>query len=123
MRLPRTVLLIALTAASGAATAQDTLGMAEVKSLITEKTVDIVILSSGQPFRSYHAASGDMIVQRADAMEFAGRWKVREDGSHCVYFDRESCGKLSKNADGTYTRIVDGVPTFRWVKITPGKDF
>jgi hypothetical protein len=92
------------------AQAQATLSMAEVKTLITDKTVDIHNLSTGLPFRAYHAASGEMIVQRADAMEFSGRWSVRADGAHCVYFDVESCGSLSKNA-------------FTWLKVTPGKDF
>ncbi|MDH4094050.1 MAG: hypothetical protein OEV81_04610 [Betaproteobacteria bacterium] len=32
-------------------------------------------------------------------------------------------GSTEKNACGTYTRIVNGVPAFRWLKVTPGKDF
>lgn len=30
---------------------------------------------------------------------------------------------VAKNADGTHTRIVDGVPTIKWTRITPGKAF
>lgn len=125
-RTPTTASLLlcaAVAAFSVPASAQGSLGMAEVKALITDKTVDIHNLSTGLYFRAYYAASGDMIVQRADAMEFAGRWSVRPDGAHCVYFDVETCGKIEKNTDGAYTRAVGGKPAYRWLKVTPGKDF
>ena len=35
----------------------------------------------------------------------------------------EVCAKVEKNADGSYTRVVNGVPSFKWTRITPGKDF
>jgi hypothetical protein len=125
MRIPRLVraALLPLVLVPALAQAQATLGMAEVKTLIAEKTVDIHNLSTGLQSRAFYAASGELIVQRADAMEFSGRWSVRPDGALCVYFDVESCGSLSKNADGTYTRTVGGKPAFTWLKVTPGKDF
>jgi hypothetical protein len=119
----RTTLLAALAAWPCAAAAQDTLGLAEVKALITDSTVDMQRLSDGASFRTYYAASGDVILQRSDAAAFAGRWSVRADGTLCVYFDVETCGSTEKNADGTYTRIVGGKPAFTWLKVTPGKDF
>lgn len=64
-----------------------------------------------------------MIIQRADAMEFSGRWSLRPNGMLCVYFDMENCGTIHKDGDGSYTRMVEGKPTFRWLKISPGKDF
>jgi hypothetical protein len=112
-----------LAAAGIPALAAEPMGMAEVKALITGRTVDIQNLSSGQAFRAYYAESGDVIIQRADAMEFSGRWSLRPNGMHCVYFDVENCGTIQKNADGTYTRIVGGKPAFKWLKITPGKAF
>ncbi len=123
MRLLRTALWAALTAWSCATAAQGALAIDEVKALIAGNTVDVHRLSDGASFRNYFAASGDAILQRADAAEFAGRWSVRADGTLCVFFDTEICGSTEKNADGTYTRIVNGAPTFRWLKITPGKAF
>lgn len=102
--------------------AQVQLGMDELKALVTDNTVDVRNLSGGQDFRVHYAASGQMIVQRSDAVEIHGRWDVRVDGSHCVSVDREVCAKVVKNADGTYMRIVDGVPSFKWMRITRGKD-
>lgn len=123
MRVIRTPLLTALAAWSCAAAAQDSLGMAQVKALITGSTVVMQRLSDGASFRSYYTASGDVIVQRSDAVEFSGRWSVRADGTLCVYFDVETCGGTEKNADGTYTRIIGGTPAFKWLKVTPGKAF
>lgn len=97
--------------------------MADIKALITGSTVDVHRLSDGAMFRNYYTASGDVILQRADAAEFPGRWSVRADGTLCVFFDAEVCGSTEKNADGTYTRIVNGAPAFRWLKVTPGKAF
>jgi len=123
MRVHIAMLLAALAALSSPGMAQGQLGIAEVRALVSGTTVDILNLSSGQPFRAYFAASGELVIQRPDAVEVAGRWNVREDGSHCVHFDRESCGKLSKNADGSYTRVVDDALAYRWLRVTPGKDF
>jgi hypothetical protein len=97
--------------------------MAETKSLITGNTIDVHRLSDGASFRNYYDASGDVLLQRADAQEFTGRWSVRADGTLCVFFDTEVCGSTVKSADGTYTRIVNGAPVFRWLKVTPGKAF
>ncbi len=116
-------LCTALLLVPAVAPAQTTLDVVEVKAMITDRTVDIQNLSTGLHFRAFYAASGEMIVQRADAVEISGRWSVRPDGALCVYFDVESCGGLSKNADGTYTRIVGGKPAFTWFKVAPGKGF
>jgi hypothetical protein len=35
----------------------------------------------------------------------------------------EICSRIEKDAGGGYTRVINGVPSFRWTKITPGKDF
>lgn len=123
MNVTSVLLLTAVAAWPCVAAAQDTLGMAEVKALITDSTVDMQRLSDEARFRAYYAASGDVILQRSDAAEFAGRWSTRTDGTLCVYFDIETCGSTEKNGDGTYTRNVGGKPAFTWLKVTPGKGF
>ncbi|MDH4174303.1 MAG: hypothetical protein OEV97_11245, partial [Betaproteobacteria bacterium] len=103
--------------------AQGPLGMAELKALIAGKTIDYQSLSDGKYWRAYYENSGQLLVQRDDALEFSGKWSVRADGSHCHSFNDEVCAKIEKNTDGSYMRIVNGVPAFKWLKIKPGKDF
>ncbi|MEO8718562.1 MAG: hypothetical protein ABI423_10140 [Burkholderiales bacterium] len=103
--------------------AQGMLGMAEVKTLISGNTVVAETLANGSAFRSYFAPSGEIVVQRNDANEFSGYWSVRTDGSLCVSFTHEACGTVERNADGSYTRAVNGTPEYKWVKITPGRGF
>jgi hypothetical protein len=113
----------ALAAFSVAASAEGAVGMAELNALISGNTVHAQTLSNGQAFLSYFAASGKIVVQRDDAMEFSGYWSIRPDGSLCVSFSTEACGTIAKNADGSHTRNVGSVPTYRWSRITSGKGF
>lgn len=60
---------------------------------------------------------------RDDGVQFSGLWSVRADGAHCTIIHNEECGRIEKSADGTHTRVVGGTPAFKWLKVTPGKDF
>lgn len=121
--LGRSLLGAAALALSGSATsAESFLGMAELKALISGNTVQGES-AQGQGFQVYYDASGDLTFQRADGNEFSGRWSVRPDGAHCQFFSEENCGKITRNADGTYTRVVSGAAASRWLKIAPGKAF
>jgi hypothetical protein len=123
IELMRTGLLAALATSGTFASAQNLLGMEELKALISGNTVHTENLSNGRTFYVYHGASGELELQREDAAVFSGIWSVRADGTHCVSFNDETCGRIEKNADGTYTRIINGAPAFKWLKITPGKGF
>jgi len=113
----------ALTVPSFPAAAQNRLGMAELKALISGNTVHFEEISTGRGGRAHHAASGQIEVLRDDGGTFSGLWSVSADGSHCMIVSNEICSRIEKNADGSYTRVINGVPSFRWTKITPGKDF
>ncbi len=124
MRLPRITLLTALAAWSCATAAQDALGMAEVKTLISGNTVYMQNLENGLHLWMHFAPSGQFVVLRDDGAQFDGLWSLRPDGTLCTITSNENCGKLQKHADGTYKRDT-GARGFahRWLKITPGKDF
>jgi hypothetical protein len=113
----------ALALSSAPATAQSLLGTAEVKTLVSGFTVDTQEIAGGRQWRFYYEPGGQVFVQRDDANVFPGFWSVRTDGALCVSFTYETCGGIAKSADGTYTRIVNGVPSHKWTRITPGKGF
>jgi hypothetical protein len=50
-------------------------------------------------------------------------WSIRANGILCLIVSGEECGSIVKNADGTYTRMAGSAPAFKWLKVTPGKDF
>ena len=113
----------AILAVCSSVAAQSTLGMADVKALISGNTVFTVNVATGRTYSLYFDASGEVQLQREDAGVFSGVWSVRADGTHCVSFNDETCGMIEKNADGTYTRVVAGAPPFKWTKISPGRTF
>lgn len=114
---------VALAALSGSAAAQNSLGMAEVKALITGNTVHAQNLSNGLFLRAHYEPGGQFVVLRDDGAQFSGVWSVRANGTLCLIVSGEECGSIVKNADGTYTRMAGSAPAFKWLKITPGKDF
>jgi hypothetical protein len=123
-RTIRAALVATLAAWSCAAAAQDTLSMPEVKSLISGNTAYMQNLESKVYLRMHFAPSGTFTVLRDDGAQFDGVWSVRADGTLCTIASNENCGKLHKNADGTYTRDTGaGGFAHRWLKFTPGKDF
>jgi hypothetical protein len=114
---------VALAASAAPAAAQAFLNMAELKALVSGNTVHFTNLENGLVGRAFHDAGGEVMVDRDDGATFSGLWSVRADGTHCIIFSGEVCGKIRKNADGTYTRVIVGSPGFTWMRITPGKGF
>ena len=122
MRAPKAMAFTTLALLSTSGTAQDQLGMVEVKSLISGNTVYMQNVENGLHLRMHFTASGQFAVLRDDGATFDGVWSVRPDGTLCTIASNEVCGKLHKHADGTYKREAGGF-AHRWLKITPGKDF
>jgi hypothetical protein len=113
----------ALLAFSTSAAAQNTLGMAELKSLINGNTVHFVDIATGRGGRAHHGTSGQIEVLRDDGGTYSGMWGVSANGTRCMIVSNEICSKVRKNVDGSYARVINGVPSAKWTKITPGKDF
>ena len=128
MRIPLSFLLAcafaALAASSAPTMAQTFLSLDELKALITGNTVDFNNIDSGRPGRVYFDARGEIAVERLES-SYPGIWNARADGTLCLLVEREFCGKVQKNADGTYTHPISGIPGFgfTWHRITPGKGF
>ena len=120
---PLLALCVALAALSGSAAAQNPLGMVELKSLINGNTIYMQNLENKLFLRMHYEPSGQFVVLRDDGARYDGLWSVRADGTLCIIAQGEICGKIQKNADGTYTRMVGGAAAFKWLTITPGKDF
>lgn len=124
MHTTRTALAAALMAWSCTAAAQGALSMPEVKALISGNTAYMQNLENKMHLRMHVAPSGTFSVLRDDGAQFDGVWNVRADGALCTIASNENCGKLHRNADGTYTRDTGaGGFAHRWLKFTPGKDF
>lgn len=120
----RTTLLAVIAVCPFAAAAQDTLGAAETRALISSNTARMQNLENGLYLRMYFEPAGQFVVQRDDGVQFDGLWSVRPDGTLCTIASNEICGKLQKQVDGTYKRDTGaGGFAHHWVKITPGRDF
>lgn len=120
----RLALCLSLAGLPSAASAEDTLNKAELTALVSGNTVHFRDLSNGPHGRAYHDPKGEILVDRDDGSNFSGIWSVRQDGAHCMITSGEICSRISKNGDGTYTRVIisDG-RRFQWTKITSGKGF
>jgi hypothetical protein len=115
--------LVALATGAAPALAQSYLSKDELRQLIQGNTVHTEDLASGRAFMAYHDPGGRWQLMRQDGSIVEGVWSIRADGAQCVIMDAETCGLVQKNADGTYTRVVNGTPRNRWSKVTQGKGF
>lgn len=123
MRCLATMLLLAGAALPAAAWSQSYLNKAELTALLTGNTVHVEDLANGNTFMTYHDPAGAFILLRGDGTKVEGVWSARADGAQCVIIDAEVCARIVKNADGTYTRVVDGTPRHKWHKVVPGRGF
>jgi len=121
----RIVPLIAILPVSIASLAAEPLVLldaTEVRKLIVGNTVE-GHRPNGTQYLAYFDPSGKWI--RGEPGRYAeGKWRIHDDGTQCVVLaSEESCARIQKNVDGTYTRIEQGKPQFRWSKVVPGKAF
>jgi len=102
--------------------AQNQLNASDVRKLIIGNTVE-AHTPFGNQFRAFFDPSGKWVQQQGGQIN-EGTWRINDDGSQCVTSASGlSCAFIQKNDDGTYTRIVDGRPEIRWMKIFVGKAF
>jgi hypothetical protein len=120
--VPLLLVLLGCSGPSIEAHAQVLLDAAEVRKLIVGNTVD-GHRPNGTRYLAYFDPSGKWI--RGEPGRYAeGRWLIHDDGTQCVILaNEESCARIQKNDDGTYTRIEQGRPQFRWSRVIPGKAF
>ena len=92
----------------------------EIKTLVTDKTLSVTVVSNGKQWRQYHAADGSSFRDNGET----SKWHVEKD-KHCstaaTYFP---CALIQDNGDGTYARVQDnGDALVIWSKIVDGKAF
>lgn len=126
-RLLVVVGLISLSAVAMTLQAQTEglLDSAQLSALISGNTTHSEDLGTGKKYMAFHDANGSWVLKREDGAVFFGTWTLERDGSYCAIIQNIAgkCARIRKNPDGTYTRIVDGVPRFKWTKVTAGRGF
>lgn len=108
--------LVAMPSLSSAE--QKILSAAEVKALITGKTVSVTFKKNGKQWKMYFSPEGKSF--RDNGKE--GEWKVTDEGQHCITGIKFKCAKVADLGDGTYARLKsNGKPSVIWTKIEDGK--
>lgn len=95
----------------------------EVKDIISGNTIHLEVPAKGKA-KAYMSSTGKVTRMRKK-QTLEGAWRINSDGALCIrYTDKkEHCGFVTKNADGTYTRVDDAKVTYHWNIITKGKEF
>ena len=123
MRVPvrtlATTLFFCSAAYSASHGAQAHLDAKELRELIVGNTIHSEGLPRGYETKAFVDPSGKFLFEISGSI-INGTWKIKEDGVFCVAIAGETCSRVQKIADGTYTRLVDGIPRARWLKVTPG---
>lgn len=101
------------------AVAARTLSAAELKALISDKTVLVTRLKDGAQWRVYFGPDGKQITKGDRNSE--GDWWIAEDGKHCNAEGMLKCASIVDNGDGTYSRMKeDGQPLVSWSEFSSG---
>lgn len=128
--MARLLIFVAMICVSAAATTlqaqtKDLLDSVQLTALLSGNTTHSEHLGTGKKYLAFHDSNGKWVLKREDGAVFFGTWTVNPDGSYCAIIQNVAgkCARIRKNPDGTYTRIVDGAPMFKWTKVTAGKGF
>lgn len=117
----KSLALIGLLVIPSMTFAAEPLDAAALKTLLTGNTAE-VLSAGGNTWQIYFSPDGKLI--RKDGNNIVeGRWRVEDDGKHCVEGTPGGCGKFVKNDDGTYDRTAQNGYKVRWLSVTPGKGF
>jgi dienelactone hydrolase len=119
MKKVTATLAISVAAYCAAASGQAFLGAKELNTLIVGNTLHSQNLQRGYATKAFVDPSGKFLFEISGSI-INGTWRIKADGAFCVTIAGESCSRVQKNADGSYTRIQDGVPRAKWLKVTPG---
>lgn len=90
----------------------------EIRALVANKTITVVLGSSNQ-WRQYFAADGSSNRDNGEN----STWYIEHD-KHCNTAAKLLCAAIQDNGDGSYARLKpNGDPAVTWTKIVDGKDF
>ncbi len=94
----------------------------ELKTLVSGNTVHFEVPGEGE-FKAYLDSNGK-VIRIHDGQALKGSWSIKDDGVLCLHYadKEERCGRVTKNRDGTYTRIDDADVMNHWTKVAQGRD-
>jgi hypothetical protein len=92
----------------------------QLRHLMAGKTIEAV-RQDGTDFRVYFDPDGRRFALQPQG-EYALPWRILPDGTQCVTTGTgDDCARVTRNFDGTYSRMRDGQAVTRWLKISAGK--
>lgn len=121
-----TALVLVAAIAAPATQAGDRLSSAEIKELITDKTVSATHLKKNFDFRIYFSGDGTA-VRLKDGSVKESPYEITTDNEHCVTSvirNKRKCAYIEANGDGTYDRVLsNGKHVIRWSEFEAGRTF
>ena len=119
----KTSSLLILMALSASALAGTPVSGEKLKQLASGNTVTLYSVVRNETVQNYYAADGTALFFRSDdGKKMTGTWRVTDSGEWCVHWsgNKDRCGLLLDNGDGTYDRQEDGSIRSVWKKIESG---
>ncbi len=84
----------------------------EVKALFANKTFSGVNEGSLREYRAYGAPDGTLTLHYDDGKKVTTKWRVDDQGRHCVVIQgNERCAQVFAAGGGVYRKIANGVLT------------
>jgi len=88
------------------------LSEAEAKALFSDKTFRGVNEDSKREYCAYGAPDGTLTIHYDDGKKRITKWRVDEQGRHCVIVkNNDRCSQVVGAGDGVYRKITNGVHT------------
>ena len=115
-------------ASTPAVLAGDFLSADELRAAVTDKTFKGVHLKKDYSYVTFNGGDGIVTQIKDDGSKETGKWRVDDDGKHCVEWDgsgQEKCFPVKDNGDGSLTKTkVTGngkqIPLLQWTDFKDG---
>jgi hypothetical protein len=86
-----------------------------VKDLLTNNTMNGVVLKKNRRFISFFEDDGTMVKRNAKGKLVTGAWYVNDNGEHCTDWGKGSrCGAIVDLGDNTYEKLHGGKPSVKF---------
>ena len=109
---------------SGALYSADPMSADAVKNLLSNNTAYCKNLQKNKEFTNYYRDDGTVIKLSPGGNKKRGKWRVTENGRHCIDWgkeDGECCHPVFDQSNGTYQKVEEGEPKaeFRVIEGNP----
>jgi hypothetical protein len=83
----------------------------EVKSLLTDNTMNGVNLEKNKKFTNFFKSDGTAIKRNAKGKMKTGKWHVNDNGEHCTNWGKgDRCGAIIKVRENIYQKMDGDKP-------------